>query len=95
MSFAVVLERHGAYDFTRGLREQDGWDEHAAFMDALTADGFVRLGGPLADGRRVLLVVEAADAAEIEARLAPDPWHPSHLRIVSIDAWEILLAARA
>jgi DNA-binding GntR family transcriptional regulator len=37
MTFAVVLERHGAYDFTRDLREQDGWDEHAAFMDALTA----------------------------------------------------------
>jgi hypothetical protein len=93
MTFAVVLERHGAYDFTRDLREQDGWDEHAAFMDALTADGFVRLGGPLEDGRRVLLVVEAEDATAIAARLAPDPWHPSHLRIASIDRWDVLLHA--
>jgi hypothetical protein len=93
MTFAVVQHRHGYYDFDRDLREQDGFAEHAAFMDALTADGFVRLGGPLADGRRVLLIVEAADAAEVEARFAPDPWIPSHLRIASIDPWEILLRA--
>ncbi|MGH3013080.1 MAG: hypothetical protein ACRDMY_14755, partial [Gaiellaceae bacterium] len=45
-------------------------------MDGLVEDGFVVLGGPLGDGERVLLVVEAADEREIEARLAADPWLP-------------------
>jgi hypothetical protein len=29
------------------MREQEGWDEHARFMDALVDDGFVLLGGSL------------------------------------------------
>ncbi len=41
-------------------------------MDALAAEGFVLLGGPVGegDGDDVLLVVEAADEATIRARLA-------------------------
>lgn len=32
------------------MREQALWAEHAKFMDALTAEGFVVLGGPLGEG---------------------------------------------
>jgi hypothetical protein len=32
------------------MREQDAWDEHAAFMEALVDDGFVVLGGPIGEG---------------------------------------------
>jgi len=90
-TFAVTLERHGAWDWTRGLRDQDGWDEHAAFMDVITAAGFVVLGGPLESGREVLLIVEAPDEAAIGRTLAEDPWHPSHLRIARISRWDLLL----
>jgi hypothetical protein len=90
--FAVVLEHGAAWDGARGLREQDGWDEHAAFMDALVDDGFVVLGGPLGDGRRVLLAVAAGDEGAIRARLAPDPWHADdHLRIAAVEPWTVLL----
>jgi hypothetical protein len=44
--FAVTLVNGPRYDESRPRREQDGWDEHAAFMDALVDDGFVILGGP-------------------------------------------------
>ena len=51
MFFAVRLERGGPWDWSRDLREQDGWDEHARFMDALAEDGFIVLGGPVGGER--------------------------------------------
>ena len=77
--FAVYEEPGPGWDTARPRREQEGWDEHAAFMDALVAEGFVLMGGPLGDGERVLLAVEAADEAAVRARLAADPWEPAGL----------------
>src|SRR5438876_5178413 len=54
--FLVSEEHGGPWDWSKGLREQELWDEHAAFMDALVEDGFVVLGGPL-DEKDVLLIV--------------------------------------
>ena len=93
--FAVMRERGGPWDFSLTLREQEQWVEHAAFMEALVDDGFVVLGGPFADGVRVLLIVDAESETEIEARLAEDPWTPMGLlRTLSIERWEILLGSR-
>jgi len=94
--FAVILEHADAWDTSRGMREQDGWDEHAAFMDALVDDDFVVLGGPLGDGLRVLLVVEADAEDAVEARLAADPWWSMGLlRLADIQTWQVLLSAPA
>jgi hypothetical protein len=90
-TFIVIEEREGAWDWARDLREQDGWDAHAAFMDRLVEEGFVRLGGPFGDGRRVLLVVDAPDEAAVETRLAEDPWTGVRLRVASVERWEVLL----
>jgi uncharacterized protein YciI len=77
------------------MREQAGWDEHARFMDGLADEGFIVLGGPLADGRDTLHVVEAESEEAIRARLAEDPWAPSGmLTPVSIEGWTILLDGR-
>jgi hypothetical protein len=93
--FALTEVAGPNWDASRVRREQEGWDEHAAFMDGLVDDGFVILGGPIGDGERVLLVVEAADEAEVEARFAADPWLPAGiLRIASIEPWTIWLDAR-
>ena len=93
--FAVMRERGGPWDFSLTLREQEQWVEHAAFMEALVDGGFVVLGGPFADGVRVLLIVDAESETEIEARLAEDPWTPMGLlRTLSIERWEILLGSR-
>jgi uncharacterized protein YciI len=94
--FAVVRERGPAWDPTRPMAEQAGWAEHAAFMNALADDGFVVLGGPLGDGPRVLLAIEAASEEAIRARLAADPWTPMGLlTIASIEPWRILLGGRS
>ena len=90
--FAVLREPGPAWDGSRPMRRQDGWDAHAAFMDALADDGFIVLGGPVGDGRRFLFLVKADNETAIEARLAEDPWVPAGmLRIVRIEPWEILL----
>jgi uncharacterized protein YciI len=93
--YAVTRERGGNWDASLAMREQERWDQHAAFMDALVDDGFAVLGGPLGDGeRRFLLVFDAESEEEIEARLADDPWTPTGLlRITSVEPWEILLGA--
>jgi uncharacterized protein YciI len=93
--YAVTREPGASWDASRAMREQAGWDAHAAFMDALVDDGFVVLGGPLGDGeRRFLLVFDAESVEEIEARLADDPWTPTGLlRVTSVEPWEILLRA--
>jgi hypothetical protein len=92
MTYFVVLRRSGPeWDATLPLEGQSGWDEHAAFMDALVADGFVLLGGPLADEHRVVLVIKADSEQSVRDRLAKDPWHQSHLVIDSVDAWTIRL----
>jgi uncharacterized protein len=95
--YLVERAKGPAWDHSRGRREQAGWDEHAAFMDALAEEGFVVLGGPIGDGdgENALLVVDADDEATIRARLAEDPWPEDVLRTESIRPWSVLLRAPA
>ena len=89
--FAVTNLHGPAWDHARSLREQDVWDEHAAFMDGLVEDGFVLLGGPLGE-HRALLIVIADSEAEVRARLAQDPWTPMRvLGVERVEPWEVLL----
>ncbi len=93
--FVVFEQRGGPWDWSKGLRDQDGFSEHAAFMDALVAEGSIVLGGPL-DDREVLLVLEAESADAVNHRLAADPWIVNGmLAITSIRPWTILLKRRA
>jgi hypothetical protein len=92
MMFLVVLRRSGPdYDHSKPLEEQSGWGEHAAFMDGLAEDGFIVLGGPLADEVRTAHAVEAGSEDEIRETLTRDPWSDSHLVVDSIDPWTIRL----
>jgi len=90
----VVIRSHGpAWQANLPMRGQASWDAHAAFMNRLAADGFVVLGGPLGDGERTLLIVEAASPEAVRSRLEPDPWTAMGLlQIDSITPWQILLA---
>ena len=93
--FHVVLRRSGPeWDPAKPLEEQSGWDEHAAFMDGLVAEGFLVLGGPLFDEVRVVHAVEAGSEEEIRATLARDPWSESHLRVDVVEPWTIRLDGR-
>lgn len=91
--YLVKVARGPAWDYSRRRRDQDGWDEHAAFMDALTEEGVVILGGPVGegDGENVLLVVEVESEAAIRSRLAGDPWANGMLTIESVRPWSVWL----
>jgi uncharacterized protein YciI len=93
--YAVIRQPGANWDPARTLREQERWDEHARFMNALVDDGLVLLGGPLEDGPKTLLIVEAESEQTIISRLAHDPWTPMGLlRIATIERWDILLGDR-
>jgi uncharacterized protein YciI len=93
--FLVEQGRGPAWDYSKRRREQAGWDEHAAFMDALADEGVVVLGGPIGedDGESVLLVVDGESEAAIRARLAEDPWANGMLTIESVKPWSVWLRA--
>jgi hypothetical protein len=92
--FAVQRDHGENWNGALPMRQQEQWDEHARFMEALVDEGFVALGGPLGEGQTTLLVIRAGSEAEISCRLADDPWtHMGLLRITRIDRWEILLGA--
>ena len=65
-----------AWDPSRGRREQSGWNDHAAFIDRLSEDGKIPLGGPVGDidGQHAVLVVHAASEDDARAMFADDPW---------------------
>jgi uncharacterized protein YciI len=94
-NFAVRLVHGPGWDPLRQIRDQDGWSEHAAFMDELVDDGFIILGGPIGGGEQTLHAVEAADEREIKARLALDPWATAGLlQIGTIEPWALWLDSR-
>jgi uncharacterized protein YciI len=93
--FAVRLERGDPWDWSRDLREQDGWDEHAHFMDSLVEDGFIVLGGLVGEDGETLHAVSAASEESVRERLAEDNWaRNGMLKVKSIEPWTILLDGR-
>jgi uncharacterized protein YciI len=82
-------------DHAKDTRNQAHWDEHAAFIDALVAEGFILMGGPLVDEGGALLIVQAVDECEVRARLQDDPWYREGiLRLDSIKRWQIFIDER-
>jgi uncharacterized protein YciI len=97
MAFFAVTMVHGPnWDRSRPIREQDGWDEHAAFMDGLVGEGLIILGGPVGDGQQgALHLVQAADEAEIAVRLGRDPWAAMGLlHVGTVQPWALWLDSR-
>ena len=93
--FLVVLHRSGPqWNASRPMEEQSDWAAHAAFMDGLVDEGFIVLGGPLADEVRVVHAVEAESEEAVRATLGRDPWSETHLRVDTIEPWTIRLDGR-
>ena len=67
----VRRRRAGPWDWSRGLRSQEGWDEHADIMERWVDEGFILLGGPIEDenGPEVVHVIDAPAARSVEPQL--------------------------
>ena len=93
--FVLRLERGGPWDWSRDMREQDGWDDHARFMDDLVEQGSIILGGPLEGDRETMHVIEAESEETVRDLFATDPWWINGmLRPVRIERWTIVLDGR-
>ena len=72
--FVLIRSRGPAWDDSQPLEGQKEWTAHAALMDAMTAEGFIVLAGPLEGSRDVVLVVRGESREQILDRFAADPW---------------------
>lgn len=95
--YLVTLAKGPAWDHARWRRAQADWDAHAAFMDALAAEGVVVLGGPVGegDGDDALLIVDLPSEAAVRNRLVSDPWAGNILVIKTIQPWSVWLRGRS
>lgn len=90
--FVVISEAGPRRDRSIPTRQQPWWDEHADFIDALVAEGFIVFGGPFPDEGGAMLVVRANNEDELRARLAADPWYVNGiLQLVAVHRWEIFI----
>jgi uncharacterized protein YciI len=93
--WVVRRRRGGPWDWSKGLREQDGFDVHAAIMDRWVDEGFILLGGPLEGEKEVVHVIDAPSEEAIHARFEEDNWQQDgKLSTVSVERWTILLDGR-
>ena len=94
--FAVIRSRGPRWNDSQPLEGQEDWRPHADYMNALVADGFMLLGGPLAGTRDVLLIVRTGSESDVEARLAADCWTVKDLLVTrQITPWELRLGSLA
>jgi uncharacterized protein YciI len=93
--FHVVVRRSGPdWLADTPLEDQTGWEGHAAFMDELVERGFMVLGGPLGDERRVVYAVESESEQAVRDTLARDPWSGTHLVVDAVEPWTVRLDGR-
>jgi uncharacterized protein len=94
-TFIAISSAGPNRDQSKGTREQPFWDEHAAFIDQLVADGFISMGGPLIDEGGSLLIFNAKDESEVREKLKNDPWFEKGiLKLESVKRWQIFIGAR-
>ena len=94
-TFVVISAAGLKREHSKSTREQPLWDEHAAFIDQLVAEGFIFMGGPLVDEGGAMLIVNADDENEVREVLKNDPWFERGiLKLESVNRWQIFIDAR-
>ena len=95
-TIAVILEPGPNWNYSKGVREQAYWEEHARFIDDLFARGLILLVGPFApEGTGALAILNVETTDEARAIYAKDPWADKGI-LLTADAreWNIFLEAR-
>jgi uncharacterized protein len=94
-TFVTISSAGPNRDPSKATREQPLWDEHAAFIDQLVAEGFILMGGPLLDEGGAMLIVNADDEDEVRQKLKNDSWFERGiLKLESVKRWQIFIDER-
>ncbi len=94
-TFIAISSAGPNRDPSKDTREQPFWDEHAAFIDQLVAEGLILMGGPLVDEGGSLLIFNAEDENEVREKLKNDPWaRHGILKLDSVKRWQIFIDKR-
>jgi uncharacterized protein YciI len=90
--WVVRVRRGGPWDWSKDMRQQNGWDDHAAYMDAIFDEGWLLLAGPLEGDHGTMWVVEAETEDEIKSRMKEDPWSANGmLTPIKFERWDIVM----
>jgi uncharacterized protein YciI len=86
-----------SYTYTDDVATRDEVrPSHRDFLRRLQADGVVRASGPLDDGSRALLVVEAESADAALAALDADPFaHAGVIGERGVQQWNVVIGGFA
>jgi uncharacterized protein YciI len=92
---AVILQPGSHWDYSKGVREQAFWDEHAKFVDDLFARGVIVMAGPFTpEGTGALVILNVQTPEEAHTIYANDPWkHQGILHVAEAREWTIFLDA--
>lgn len=94
-TFVTISSAGPNRDQSKSTREQPFWDEHAAFIDKLIAEGFIFMGGPFVEEGGAMLIVNADDEKEVREKLKNDPWYQRGiLTLESVKRWQIFIDER-
>jgi uncharacterized protein len=75
--------------------DQEGWEEHAEFVDELIARGTMVMGGPFADHSGSLIFLEGVGEVEARALLARDPFVLNGVFVLEeLRAWNVYVDER-
>lgn len=95
--FAVSTQKGPNWDHNLPIREQEGFEAHAAFADDLVERGVIVAGGPIDGGPEdiALIAVEASNEEEVRSIFSFDPWAVNGVfRIGDVRHWTWWLDGR-
>jgi uncharacterized protein YciI len=93
--FAVLLRPGSRWDADKPVREQEYWDDHARFMDALFESGIIVLAGPFADRTGSMVILATDSVEQVYALFRDDPWTVRDvLSVADVKEWTIFLDGR-
>ena len=87
----VVVRWRAGPAWTSGAPEdQDGWEEHAQFIDGLIERGIFVMGGPYADNSGSHTLLEGVSADEARELVLQDPFVANGVfELEDVRAWNV------
>lgn len=95
-TFFALVKRTEKWDHTKEAYEQPGFSDHAGYMGALEASGFIAMAGLLTPSEDVAFVFLADSEEEVRETLAQDPWQRSgQAKLIRLEEAQFRIGAPA